>query len=76
MSTQNAERMLRFMATDAGLREQIRDAGPDNFQDITAAAGASCTAYEMAYALTQLVDADGDLQAKFNRDIPVWEYPG
>ncbi|MFN3230662.1 MAG: hypothetical protein ACE363_00735 [Alphaproteobacteria bacterium] len=73
MSVQNAERMLRFMTSDADLRSRICDAGPENFEKVTAEVGASCSAYEVAYALAKRVDADADLQAKFNRQIPVWE---
>ncbi len=73
MSVQNAERMLRFMTSDADLRARICDAGPENFEKITAEVGASCSAYEVAYALAKRVDADDSLKASLDRQIPVWE---
>ena len=73
MSTQNAERMLRFMTSDADLRGRICSAGPENFEALTAEVGASCTAYEVAYVLAKLVDSDDVLKTAFNRQIPTWE---
>ncbi|MGA0839279.1 MAG: Nif11-like leader peptide family natural product precursor [Pseudomonadales bacterium] len=53
MSIENAERFLRRMRESAELQEQVRSAGPDGFESVTAAAGASCTAYELACAVAR-----------------------
>ena len=53
MSVENAERFIRFMKDDADLRDKVRKAGPDKFEQVTAAAGASCTAYEVACAIAR-----------------------
>jgi len=53
MSVENAERFIRFMKEDDDLKEKVRKAGPENFEAVTAAAGASCTAYEVACAIAR-----------------------
>jgi glutaredoxin-related protein len=53
VSIENAERFLRRMRDSAELQDQVRSAGPDGFEAVTAAAGASCTAYEVACAVAR-----------------------
>lgn len=73
MSIQNAERMLRLMTSDADLRARVCAAGPDNFEAVTREVGASCTGYEIAYAVSKLMESDDSLKGKFDRKIPIWE---
>lgn len=57
MSIENGERMLRFMEKDAKLRKQVSEAGAEKFQEVTAEAGASCTAYEVVRAMIRRKDS-------------------
>ncbi|MBH80860.1 MAG: hypothetical protein CMQ49_10175 [Gammaproteobacteria bacterium] len=56
MSVENAERFVRFLAADASLREKVNAAGWEGFQDVSAAAGASCTSFEVVAALVRRYD--------------------
>lgn len=53
MSIENAARLVRFMEKDAALRDKVMSAGNDKFEQITAEAGASCTAYQVVQSLTK-----------------------
>ena len=53
MSIENADRLLRFMDRDSRLREKVRTAGVDGFEDVAAQAGASCTAYDVVCAIAR-----------------------
>jgi predicted ribosomally synthesized peptide with nif11-like leader len=53
MSVENAERFIRFMKEDDGLKEKVRTCGPKEFTAVANAAGASCTAYEVVCALAR-----------------------
>ena len=53
MSVENAERFIRFLKDNDDLKEKVRDCGPDHFERVTAEAGASCTAYEVACAVAR-----------------------
>jgi len=55
VSIENGERFLRRLQADAGLQAQVDTVGPDGFEALTAAAGASCTAYELACALARQI---------------------
>ena len=56
MSVENAERFIRFMKDDPDLRKKVQESGKDKFEDVSAAAGASCTAYEVACAVARGMD--------------------
>ncbi len=58
MSVQNGERLIRFLRSDSRLREKVKDAGWEKFQDVTAEAGASCTTYEVVAALIREIEND------------------
>lgn len=58
MSVQNGERFIRFLRSDEQLREKVKDAGWENFQEVTAEAGASCTTYEVVAALIREIEND------------------
>lgn len=51
MSIENAERLIRFVQADKKLREKVATAGAENFEEVTAIAGASCTAYDVVCAM-------------------------
>lgn len=51
MSIENAERLLRFIEKDEGLRSKVNEAGAENFEAVATAAGASCTAYDVVRAV-------------------------
>ncbi|MCC5872094.1 MAG: Nif11-like leader peptide family natural product precursor [Gammaproteobacteria bacterium] len=51
MSIENAERLLRFIEQDEALRSKVNEAGPENFEAVATAAGASCTAYDVVRAV-------------------------
>jgi hypothetical protein len=58
MSVENAERFVRFLREDAELRSKVNTAGWEAFQEVSAAAGASCTTFEVVAALIREMDAD------------------
>lgn len=51
MSVENAERFIRFMKADESLQQKIKAAGPEQFEQVSAEAGASCTAYDFVCAV-------------------------
>jgi predicted ribosomally synthesized peptide with nif11-like leader len=51
MSVENAERFIRFIKEDPSLIQKVKSAGPENFEQVSAAAGASCTAYDFVCAV-------------------------
>jgi predicted ribosomally synthesized peptide with nif11-like leader len=53
MSVENAERFIRFLKDNEDLQEKVQAAGPEKFEAVTAGAGASCSAYEVACALAR-----------------------
>jgi hypothetical protein len=59
VSIENAERFLRRLEGDAALQEKVRTAGPSGFEAVTAQAGASCTAYELACAVVRGLNGAG-----------------
>jgi hypothetical protein len=59
VSIENAERFLRRLEADSGLQAEVGSVGPDGFEAVTAAAGASCTAYELACAVVRQIERGG-----------------
>ena len=59
MSIENAERFLRRLEGNAALQEKVRTAGPTGVEAVTAQAGASCTAYELACAVVRGLNGTG-----------------
>lgn len=55
MSIENADRLVRFMEKDPALRDKVMEAGADRFEQVTAQAGASCTAYQVVQSLTKQI---------------------
>ncbi|TDI59010.1 MAG: Nif11 family protein [Alphaproteobacteria bacterium] len=53
MSVENAERFIRFLKDNKDLQDKVQTAGPEKFEAVTAGAGASCTAYEVACAVAR-----------------------
>ena len=53
MSIENGERLIRLMKDDATLAERVAGAGPEDFEDVTAEAGASATPYDVIRALVR-----------------------
>jgi len=51
MSVENAERFIRFMKEDPSLAQKAKSAGPENFEQVSAEAGASCTAFDFVCAV-------------------------
>jgi predicted ribosomally synthesized peptide with nif11-like leader len=51
MSVENADRFIRFVKEDPSLIQKVKSAGPENFEQVTAEAGASCTAYDFVCAV-------------------------
>ncbi len=58
MSVENAERFVRFLKQDEKLRAKVTEAGWENFQAVSAQAGASCTTFEVVAALIREIDGD------------------
>ena len=56
MSVQNADRLIRFMKDDKDLQKKVLQSGPENFEAVTAEAGASCTAYDLVCAVAKALD--------------------
>ncbi len=65
MSIENGERFIRALKADQALRDKVRAEGRDNFTDISAAAGASCDAFDVVAALLRQMEGAGTL--------PDWE---
>jgi hypothetical protein len=57
MSIENGARFVRMLRQDPALRERVRAGGEQAFEEISAAAGASCTAFEVAAAMLRDMDA-------------------
>ncbi len=57
MSIENGERFIRFLRENPALREQVRAGGNASFEQLSAAAGASCRAYDVVAALVREMDA-------------------
>jgi predicted ribosomally synthesized peptide with nif11-like leader len=57
MSVENAERFIRFMKEDPALQQKVKMAGPEKFEDVTAEAGASCSAFDVVCAVVDDVQA-------------------
>jgi hypothetical protein len=53
MSIENGERLIRMMRENPDLAEQVAHAGPADFEEVTAAAGASATPYDVVAALVR-----------------------
>ena len=58
MSVENGERFIRFLKSDPKLREQVKTEGWERFLDVSAAAGASCTTFEVVAALIREIEND------------------
>ena len=56
MSIENGERFIRLLKQDKALREKVREDGESNFLDISAAANASCTPFEVVAAFLRELD--------------------
>lgn len=56
MSVENGERFVRLLQDDTQLREAVRTQGAEKFEEIAAAAGASCTTFEVVVALLRQID--------------------
>ena len=65
MSIENGERFIRALKADQALRDQVRAEGRDDFTAISAAAGASCDAFDVVAALLR--------QMEGNETLPDWE---
>ncbi len=65
MSIENGERFIRALQGDRALREKVRAEGRSNFTAISAAAGASCDAYDVAAALLRQIEGA--------EALPQWE---
>jgi hypothetical protein len=53
MSIENGERLIRLIKADPALAERVAQAGPDDFEQVTAEAGASATPYDVIRALVR-----------------------
>ena len=58
MSVENGERLIRLLQENPELRRQIRSEGEAAFLELTAAAQASCTPYEVVSALIRQMEQD------------------
>ncbi|MBL6691102.1 MAG: Nif11-like leader peptide family natural product precursor [Pseudomonadales bacterium] len=58
MSVENAERFIRFLKNDPALRARVNEAGWENFQEVSAGAGASCTSFEVVAALIREIEGN------------------
>lgn len=56
MSIENGERFLRLLTSDVALRERVKQEGPAAFEEISAAAGASATSWEVVIAALREVE--------------------
>ena len=65
MSIENGERFIRALKADQALRDQVRAEGRDNFTAISAAAGASCDAFDLVAALLRQIEG--------GETLPDWE---
>ena len=58
MSIENGARFIRKLREDPTLRQRVLNAGDDAFVRVSAAAGASASAYDVVAALTRQLDAE------------------
>jgi hypothetical protein len=58
MSVENGERFIRLLKSDPQLREQVKGEGWERFLEVSAAAGASCTTFEVVAALIREIESD------------------
>ena len=65
MSIENGERFIRALRADQVLRDKIKAEGRDNFTAISAAAGASCDAFDVVAALLRQIEGA--------ETLPDWE---
>ena len=65
MSIENGERFIRALKADQALRDQVRAEGRDNFTAISAAAGASCDAFDVVAAMLRQIEG--------GETLPDWE---
>ena len=65
MSIENGERFIRALKADQALRDNVRAEGRDDFTAISAAAGASCDAYDVVAALLREIEG--------GETLPDWE---
>ncbi len=56
MSIENGERFLRKLHADATLRDQVKQEGPAAFENISASADASATAWEVVVAAIREIE--------------------
>lgn len=56
MSIENGERFIRKLESDPELREKVRAEGREDFEKVSAEAGASCSAYDAVAALVKRLD--------------------
>ncbi len=65
MSIENGERFIRALESDEALRDKVRAAGSDGFLEVSAEAGASCSAYDVVAALLRQIESA--------ETLPGWE---
>ena len=65
MSIENGERFIRALKADQALRDKVRAEGRKNFTAVSAAAGASCDAYDVVAALLRKIEG--------GETLPEWE---
>lgn len=58
MSVENGERFIRLLKSDPKLRTRVKEVGWENFLEVSAKAGASCTTYEVVAALIREIEND------------------
>ena len=58
MSVENGERFIRLLKSDPTLREQVKSEGWEQFQEVSARAGASCTTFEVVAAMIREIEND------------------
>jgi len=65
MSIENGERFIRALKSDPSLRDKVRSAGSAGFNGVSAAAGASCSTYDVVAALLRQIEGA--------ETLPDWE---
>jgi len=65
VSIENGERFIRALQSDQALRDRVRKEGRENFTAVSAAAGASCDAYDVVAALLRQIEGA--------ETLPDWE---
>ena len=65
MSIENGERFIRALKADQTLRDKVRAEGRENLTTISAAAGASCDAFDVVAALLRQIEG--------TETLPEWE---